>query len=88
MKSSEDFTKIVSVCKSGLFDRNKYRQKGRSFKKHDGKCKNLFETILENNLSFTDDNEVMFDNHVFNISYIILSSKPYRLGYSFCDQAR
>lgn len=88
MKSSQYFTNIVSVCKSSLFDRNKYRQKRRTFEKHDEKCRNLFETILENNLSFTDDNEVMFDNHIFNVSYVILFSKPYRSGYSFCDQAR
>lgn len=28
----------------------------------------------------TDDNQVMFDNHIFIVPYIVLSSKPYRPG--------
>lgn len=28
----------------------------------------------------TDDNQVMFDNHIFNDPYIVLLNKLYRLG--------
>lgn len=80
MEPSQDFTNIVPVCRNNLFEMNKCWPKGETHEKMTESVEIYLKRFWRSIGPITYNNRVMFDNHIFNISYIVSSSKPCCLG--------